>query len=104
MEDAKKAIANEREADFSYLHWDDVETLKSYLTPEQLSLLDQPLLPQPKFVQESREKLDTMVSCMVQPQGQCDMLLEKNYVQNINSVIINNKNKPKASTKTKRTT
>lgn len=59
MEDAKKTFESERDVDFSQLHCDDVETLKSYLTTEQASILEQPLLIKPLFMQG---QLDTIVS------------------------------------------
>lgn len=59
VEDAKKTFESERDVDFSQLHCEDVETLKSYLTDEQTRILEQPLLIKPLLVQE---KLDAIGS------------------------------------------
>jgi hypothetical protein len=52
VEDAKKTFESERDVDFSQLHCDDVETLKSYLTPEQAHILEQPLHIKPLLVED----------------------------------------------------
>lgn len=43
VEESKKTFDAERDVDFSQLHTDDVETLRTYLTPSQLAILQQPL-------------------------------------------------------------
>ena len=58
VEDAKKTFESERDVDFSQLHCDDVETLKSYLTPEQTEILEQSLPIKPVMVEA---KLDAIV-------------------------------------------
>lgn len=62
VEDAKRTFESERDVDFRQLHCDDVETLKSYLTPEQSSLLEKPLLGNPQFRLEAEKQLDAIVS------------------------------------------
>ena len=62
VEDAKQNFDSERDVDFSQLHSEDVETLKSYLTPEQSSILHQPLLTNPNFNQEAEAQLQAIVS------------------------------------------
>ena len=61
VENAKRTYESEKDVDFARLHCDDVETLKSYLTPEQSKILEQPLLGNPQFMDEARKKLDAIV-------------------------------------------
>lgn len=61
VEDAKKTFESERDVDFSQLHCEDVDTLKSYLTPNQASILEQPSLTNPTFVDATNQCLDTIV-------------------------------------------
>ena len=62
VEDAKLTFESERDVDFSQLHCDDVETLKSYLTPTQTAILDEPVLATPLFGEESMQQLQAIVS------------------------------------------
>lgn len=62
VEDTQKTFESERDVDFSCLHCDDVETLKSYLTADQASILDQSVLSNPLFWPASVEKLEAVVS------------------------------------------
>ena len=62
VEESKKTFDAERDIDFSLLHCDDVETLKSYLTPHQTSILEQPAMVNPHFTREAEQQLDAIVS------------------------------------------
>ncbi len=62
VDHAKQTFESERDVDFSRLYCDDVETLKSYLLPEQSKILEEPVMANPWFREEAALKLNAIVS------------------------------------------
>ena len=84
VEQSKRNCESNKNINYSYLRSEDIAALKTYLTPDQMKLLDQPSPVDPAFMQEASLRLKDVVSydslslcyciCSMLVCGECFML------------------------------
>ena len=62
LEQAKQNCESNKKINYSNLRSEDVSALKTYLTPDQLKLLEQPSTVDPMFMQHALSQLQDIVS------------------------------------------
>ena len=65
VDQSRQNCESNKNINYSYLRSEDVAALKTYLTPDQLNLLDQPSPVDLAFMQQASSQLKDIVSCYV---------------------------------------
>ena len=65
VEQGKQSCESNKHINYSTLRSEDIAALKTYLTPDQLNLLDQPSSIDTAFVHQASSKLKDIVSFYV---------------------------------------
>ena len=72
MEQSKQNCESNKKINYSYLRSEDVAALKTYLTTDQLNILEQPSPVDPAFMQQASSQLKDIVSCdILSPSSLC---------------------------------